>query len=150
MNDSARTTELVERITEGMDIRPGTSFEGTRGIDEIAEQMAEDAHPDFVTVMVGQGGVAREYPGVEGFREALKDWISPYESFRLEIDEVLTPPEKLVFLVRQIGTTKHGGVEIENASGSVYSLVDGQIKQAAFYIDQQAALEAAGLDPKSR
>ena len=150
MNDSAGTAKLVEQITAGMEFGPGTSFEGPGGIDEIAEQMAEDAHPDFVTVMVSQEGIAREYPGVKGFRQALTDWISPYESFRLEIDEVLTLPDKLVFLVRQIGTTRHGGVEIETASGSVYSLVDGQIRQAAFYVDQRAALEAAGIDPGSR
>jgi hypothetical protein len=84
---------------------------------------------------------------VEGFREALSDWISPYESFRLEIDEAIPLVDRIVFLVRQVAKTKHGGVEIVTPSASVWWLVDGAISQAGFYLDQRAGLEAAGLDP---
>jgi hypothetical protein len=65
---------------------------------------------------------------LHGFKEALGDWITPYERFRLEIDDVLIGDEndQLVFLVRQVGTTKHGGVEIETPSGSVWDLEEGR------------------------
>jgi ketosteroid isomerase-like protein len=93
-------------------------------------------------------GRPTDHPGIEGFREALGDWITPYESFRLEIDEtIVTDDDAIVFLVHQVATTKHGGVEIKTPSGSVWRTSEGRIAQAAFYIDQPMALRAAGLDP---
>jgi ketosteroid isomerase-like protein len=52
-----------------------------------------------------------------------------------------------VFLVQQAGVTKHGGVEVESPGATVWRMEDGQIRQATFYIDQRAALKAAGLNP---
>jgi ketosteroid isomerase-like protein len=145
MGDSPTTAELIEAIREGALFGEGTRLEGSGGIELMASLLEANAHPDFVTVMVAKSADSTEYQGVEGFRQALTDWISPYENFRLGIDEVITSEDKLVFLVRQVGTTKHGGVTVETPSASVWSLVDGKIRQATFYLDQQAALEAAGL-----
>jgi ketosteroid isomerase-like protein len=147
MGDSQETSELIELIREGVMFSGGTVLEGSEGIDQMTEILRHTCHPDFVTIMISESGVPAEYRGVEGFREALSDWISPYERFRLEIDEVITLPDKLVFLARQVGTTKHGGVEIETPSATVWSLLDGRIQQAGFYLDQRAGLKAAGLDP---
>ncbi len=55
--------------------------------------------------------------------------------------------DKLVFLARQVATTKHDAVEVETESASVWWLEDGLISQAVFYLDRQAALKAAGIDP---
>ena len=55
--------------------------------------------------------------------------------------------DKLVFLARQVATTRHDGVEVETESASVWWAEDGQIRQAAFYLDRRAGLEAAGIDP---
>lgn len=147
MGESRTTAELIELIRQGVLFSGGSALEGEEGIEFMAALLDETTHPDFVTVMVSQDGIPNEHPGVEGFREALGDWITPYESFRLEIDEVIVEDDQLVFLVRQVGTTKHGGVEIETPSASVWALHDGMIHRAAFYLDHRAALRAAGLDP---
>lgn len=150
MTDAQSTSELVELIREGTLFPPGTTLEGAGGIEEMAAFLTEHMHPDFVTVMMSQQGIPREFPGIDGFKKALSDWITPYEQFRLVIDEVITREDQVVFLVRQVATTKHGGVEIETASASSWSLLDGRIRQATFYIDPRTALEAAGIDPDSR
>jgi ketosteroid isomerase-like protein len=147
MSEPRTTAELIELIQEGVMFGGGTAIEGEEGIEMIATVLAETAHPDYVTVMVSQDGIATEYNGVDGFRQALGDWITPYERFRLEIQEVIPGDDQLVFLVRQVGTTKHGGVEIENPSAAIWALEDGQIKRATFYLDRPAALRDAGLDP---
>ena len=147
---SQSTSDLIQLIKEEAIFPPGTALEGAEGIEVMAAFLTEHVHPDFVTVMVSQQGIPREFPGIDGFREGLSDWITPYERFRLVIDEVITQDDKVVFLVRQVATTKHGGVEIETASASNWSLLDGRIRQATFYIDPRTALEAAGIDPDSR
>jgi hypothetical protein len=75
------------------------------------------------------------------------DWISPYESFRLEIEEAIVDEDKLVFLARQVATTKHAAVQVVTESATIWWLEDGLIRQAVFYLDQKEALKAAGLDP---
>jgi ketosteroid isomerase-like protein len=147
MSGESRTTaQLTELIREGMVPSVGTTMNGEEMIELIAALLKEAAHPDFVTVMVDQSGNASEYPGIAGFREGLGDWISPYEEFRLRIDKMVPASESaVVFLVTQGGVTKHGGVEVESPGATVWWLEDGAIRQAFFYIDQRAALKAAGI-----
>lgn len=145
MSEERSTAELADLIRQG--VVSGTTFEGEEGIEELATVLTELAQPDLLTVMVPQHGPAREFVGIDGFREALTDWISPYERFRLVIDEMIERPDKLLFLARQIGTTKHGGVEVEIAGASLWSLADGRVSQTTFYLDREAALRATGIDP---
>jgi ketosteroid isomerase-like protein len=144
------TEELVELIRQGVTFSGGTVLDGPEGIDQMAEILRGRVHPDFVTVMVSESAGPQEWPGLDGFKEALSDWISPYEAFRLEIDEVVVEDDKIVFLARQIATTKHGGVEVETESTSVWWVEGGLITEVGFYLDRLAGLKAAGLDPHRR
>jgi ketosteroid isomerase-like protein len=144
------TEQLVDLIRQGVLPAAGTEMDGDGMLDLMTELLRQAAHPEFVTSMVDQTGRAAEYEGIAGFREGLSDFMSPYDRYRLRIDEVIEVEDALVFLVRQIGVTKHGGVEVESPGATVWWLEDGSIRQAAFYIDQQAALKAAGIDPGRR
>jgi ketosteroid isomerase-like protein len=140
------TEELIELVRQGTVLGPGTVLEGPEGIARLGQLLAERADPDFVTVMHSESA-AQEYRGMAGFREALTDWMSPYERFRLVIDESIADQDKLVFLVRQVATTKHAGVEVETPSAAIWWFSGGRISQAVFYLEQRAALKAAGIDP---
>jgi ketosteroid isomerase-like protein len=146
-SDARSTQELIEMIRQGAMLGGGTVLDGPAGVDQMADLLRGNVQPDFVTAMVSESAGSQEFRGIEGFKEALNDWISPYESFRLEIEEAIVSGDKLVFLARQVATTKHDGVEVETESASVWWAEDGQIRQAAFYLDQRAGLEAAGIDP---
>jgi hypothetical protein len=147
MPDQPQTTEeLLELIRQGVVFAPGMVLEGHQTFDMLEELLPQVAAPDFVTIMHSESAVL-EYEGIAGFHEALTDWMSPYDSFRLAFDEVLVEDDKFIFLVRQLARTKHQGVEIETPSGTVWWLERGKIKQAVFYLDQRAALKAAGIDP---
>jgi ketosteroid isomerase-like protein len=144
--DQQSVDELAELILRGEVFRGGTILDGPMGIDQMADVLREMAHPDFVTVMVAESGPPLESSGVEGFKELLNDWISPYQRFRLEVEDVLAKDDKLVFLARQVATTRHGGVEVTTESASVWWQKEGLISQAAFYLDRRAGLRAAGID----
>ena len=143
--------DLVQLIRRGDLFGGGTVLEGQEGIGlSLMESVLEEwAEPDFVTVMHSESAV-QEYQGIAGFREALTDWMTPYERFRLAIDEVIVKDDKLVFLVRQLARTKHQGVEIETPSASVWWSRGGRLNQAVFYLDQHSALKGAGGDPARR
>ena len=71
------------------------------------------------------------YPGVDGFREAIDDWLSPWKEFRFEIEELIPADEMLVLLVRQIGKTKHAGVEVAADSATVWWVEDDEQRRRA-------------------
>jgi len=141
-----RTEELLELIREGGTFAAGTVMDGREMFGMIEGLLAEWAAPDFMTIMHSDSAVL-EYRGVSGFREALDDWMSPYERFRLSIDEVVVAGDQVVFLVKQLARTRHQSVDLETRSGSVWWLGEGEVKQVAFYLDHRGALKAAGLDP---
>jgi hypothetical protein len=148
--DGALTTaELIQLISEGGPFSPGSTVWGDEMIEAVTELLRHNAHPDYVTVMVSES-VSQDYAGVDGFREAWSDWMSPYESFRVVFDEVIPLDDKLVFTVRQLATTRHSSVEVETPSAAVWWLEDGRIRQAAFYLDRRAGLKAAGLASPDR
>jgi hypothetical protein len=149
MAGALSTAELIELISEGGPFSPGTSLHGDEMIEVVSELLRHNAHPDYVTLMVSEA-VTQDYPGPEGFKEAWEDWISPYESFRVELDEVIRLEDKLVFTVRQIVTTRQSSVEVETPSAAVWWIEDGQMRQAGFYLDRRAGLKAAGLAAPDR
>ena len=141
--------ELIDLIRRGLMAGPGASLPAPEMIDVVAELLANYGTEDFPTVMMSETAAPVEYAGVDGFREALTDWTSPFEAFRLEIEEVIVKDDKLVFLARQVGTTKHGGVELSTESASVWWVRDGKVVQVVFYLDRPMGLKAAGISAPS-
>jgi ketosteroid isomerase-like protein len=146
MEGTLTTSQLMELISTGGPFSPGSALEGNEMIETVTEVLRHNAHPDYVTLMVSEA-LSQDYAGPEGFKEAWEDWISPYASFRVKLDEVIRLEDKLVFVVRQIVTTRQSAVEVETPSAAVWWIEDGQIRQAAFYLDRQAGLKAAGVSP---
>jgi ketosteroid isomerase-like protein len=139
------TAALFEEVTTELEFGAGTVLEGDQMVDLLEELLRERAHPDYETVMVPVEGPPLTYNGVTGFREALTDWLSPWRDFRFEIEEILPIDDMIVLMVRQTGTTKHGGVEITTESGTVWWVVDGSIRRASFYLDRDDARKVAGI-----
>jgi ketosteroid isomerase-like protein len=143
------TAELIELISEGGPFSAGTTIKGEEMIELVSELLRHNSHDDYVTLMVSEA-ITQEYAGPEGFKEAWEDWISPYETFEVELEEVIRLEDKLVFTVSQRVTTRQDSVAVETPSTAVWWIEDGQIRQAAFYLDRQAGLKAAGLASPDR
>jgi ketosteroid isomerase-like protein len=122
----------------------------TAAIERLTSAIERVAAPDLVTVMIGPDQSFRvEYRGVAGLIEGWRDWLSPYESFRLEVEELIESDEALVTCVRQFGTPVGGGPELDAAGAAVWWLRDGRLVRVEFNLDREAALRSAGLDPQS-
>jgi ketosteroid isomerase-like protein len=116
----------------------------------LASAIERVAAPDLVTEMIGPDQSFRvEYRGVAGLIEGWRDWLSPYESFRLEVEDLIESDEVLVTCVRQFGTPVGGGPELEAAGAAVWWVPDGRLVRVEFNLDREAALRSAGLDPQS-
>ena len=120
--------------------------EDTAAAGPLASAVERVASPDLVTVMIGPDQSFRvEYRGVDGLIEGWRDWLSPYESFRMEIGELIESGDVLVTCGRQFGTPTGGGPEVEAESAAVWWLRDDRLVRVEFHLDREAALQAAGL-----
>jgi ketosteroid isomerase-like protein len=126
----------------------GLTPEDARGLRRIAIEAAlrEVAHPDVECVMVGPNPrFATEARGIEGFVEAWSDWLSPFERWRIELDDVIESGDRIVTLVHQFGTPKGSKAEVENAGAAVWFIRDGRLARVEFHLDRETAMRSAGL-----
>ena len=142
---------MVEQIQQAL-----TADDVVAALNDDQNQTARDlfmrhAEPEFEVVMVGPeySSAKAEYAGLDGFVDAWRDWTSAFESFRIEVDEMVDAGDNVVSLVRQIGIPKSANAEIESQGAAVWMIREGRLRRVEFHLDRGAALRAAGIDPSS-
>jgi ketosteroid isomerase-like protein len=121
---------------------------GETVIDEaFAERMAA-ASPDlvtedFVVVMTGPGGFEGRWEGTDGLREAWLDWLTAFERVTLEIESVEDVGDNVLALARQVGVSRHDGIELEQPSAAVWKFRGDRAYRLEFHLDRELALRSA-------
>ena len=144
--EAVRVVEQIQDILSKGDVVGVLEAEGaSQGVRQTLMELAE---PDFAVVMVGPEylGPAPERTGADGFREAWADWTSPFESYRIDVEQVIDGGDQVVSLVSMHGKTKTGGVQIDAPAAAVWTVVEGRLRRVEFHLDRKLALRAAGLD----
>jgi hypothetical protein len=86
------------------------------------------------------------FKGLDGMRDAVREWITPWTSYYDEIEAVQPAGEdRVIVLAREHGRRLDTAAEVVAESAGVYLLRDGKIVQMDLYIDRGEALEAVGL-----
>ena len=70
-----------------------------------------------------EGGIHHGRDSFEGF---LRKWVESFDAFRIEPEEILEHENLLVALVRQTGTGRASGIEVEARIAHVWTVEDGQ------------------------
>lgn len=115
--------------------------------DRISELIDPDADVRFITPDAGgMGGMAGPFRGPAGFRAGWREWLHPFDHFRIETKEGLVSPDgRIVLLATTFGTMQGSSVEIEQPAAVVYAVNEGLITQAFHYLEHEQALRDAGL-----
>ncbi len=92
-----------------------------------------------------EGRVARGLPEILGSFEASD--LEAWEERRLEPQKFLHNNDLVVMLMHEYRRGKGSGVEVELDTAVVFTVRDGRVTRIQGYLDQVAALEAAGLRP---
>jgi ketosteroid isomerase-like protein len=110
---------------------------------------ADIVSPDFEVEFAGtySGAPQREYRGLEGLLEGWRDWLEPYDSYRLSVEEVIDAGTSVLTLVRVHARTRRHGVELEHSPAAVWTIEDGKLAGAHFFLERKYAFEFAGLPP---
>jgi ketosteroid isomerase-like protein len=105
--------------------------------------LSDDVEVEFVANTPGLPDV--RYRGAPGLADGWRDWLAPYESYRLAAEELIDAGDDVLVLARVRARTHRDGVVIEHAPAAVCTVRGGQIVRARFYLDRDQAMEAVGM-----
>jgi ketosteroid isomerase-like protein len=109
--------------------------------ERALELFAEDVVCD---VSERPGG--RIWHGPLGVRDAMVEWRGAWEEWELETERYVDAgADRVLILWRERGRGKGSGVPIEQRGGNLLTIREGRIVHIRLYMDQQAALVAAGV-----
>jgi ketosteroid isomerase-like protein len=116
--------------------------------DELAsEREAELFTDDFeVCFLSGAPGMEKlEARGVNGLVAMWREWLKPWKSFRLDVEELIDAGDDVVVFARVQSRTARDDVLVEHSPTAVWNIREGKVAGITFYLDRAEALEAAGL-----
>jgi ketosteroid isomerase-like protein len=142
---SQEDVELVRALQPSPDVDLVTLFGDEGAWDTLSQALESVFHPSFETRFVPAFGDRSRYVGAEGIRQAWLDWLSPWESYRAEIAELIDAGDRVVVITDNYGRRRGMSAEVRLRGAAIWTVREGKIAAAEFYVDRDEALEAAGL-----
>jgi ketosteroid isomerase-like protein len=142
---SQENVEIVRGLQPDPDTDLVTMFRDDAAFAALVEAVSPVFEEDFEvtgpTLVAGRGPLF----GMEGLRAMWLGWLEPWESYRVEIEDVVDAGDEAVVLFRDYGRRHGMAAEVSVRGGTVWTVRDGKVTRAAFYVDRNEALKAAGL-----
>jgi ketosteroid isomerase-like protein len=123
--------ELVRRIVEALN----------RG---DLDRMLAHMHPDFEWTPLEASPIARVYRGHEQVRHYVQDWLSTFESVRLEFEDPTEVGDRVVGVVNGRARHRGSGLELDNRFCQVWTVRDGIAVAMEEHPTREQALAALG------
>jgi hypothetical protein len=142
---SQENVEVVRALIPPPDADIASLFRDESLFEQAITALEPHIDPGVESVAVWQGGAARTYVGINGFRELWLDWLQPWATYHTRVDELIDAGDRVVVLIRDRARRHDTDIEVELLSGSVWEVRDGRIVRAEFFGNRDEALEAAGL-----
>jgi ketosteroid isomerase-like protein len=107
------------------------------------EFFTDDFEVRFIAERYGRGEL--EARGGDGLLAMWREWLEAWESYRLEVEELIEAGENVVVFARVEARTKRDGVLMHHSPAAVWRFRGGKIAAVHFYLDREEALESARL-----
>jgi ketosteroid isomerase-like protein len=141
---SSHNIELLKAILPGPDTDIANLFRDERLFPSTVEALEGLFHSDVESVPAWCGaGIT--YSGIGGFHEMWIDWLEPWATYCVRVDEMIEAGDLVVVLVRDRGRRHGMDVEVELISGSAWTFHDGKIARVEFYANREELRQATGL-----
>jgi ketosteroid isomerase-like protein len=109
---------------------------------------AEWAHPEIEFVLVG-GPSEGSWWGVAQMAKRFREWLSPWERFRVEADEYRElDGERVLVLLQVSGRGKISGLQLEEIGtkgANLFHIRGGKVTKLVLHWDRDRALADLGL-----
>ena len=114
-----------------------------RGDLALVEEFTES---DAVMVQPPEVPDAKTYEGRGAIREAMQDWPTQWEDFRMDLVELIDAGDDVVVSVtRHRGRGRESGIEMDFEVFYVHRLRHGRLARLEMFFSREQALEAGGL-----
>jgi SnoaL-like domain len=90
-------------------------------------------------------GNASERAGLEGLRGFWLDWLAPWATYATEAEDALDLGDRVLVLSHSFGRLEGSAHELHEAPAAVWTVRDGKVARAEFFVDRDEALKAAAL-----
>ncbi len=136
--------ELVEAFFAGAPDDLVAAIEDPEWVAIVRQGLAPLIAPDFEFVTVRQSvGFPGAKRGVEGFLTVYREYAEMWESYSLKPERFVEVGDKVVVEAKIAGTTRRGGVALEQQVAAVYTFEDGKIRRIEEFSDVASAHAAA-------
>ena len=128
--------------------QPGTDIIQLFQDEDTFTRIRETASPLFTDDFRSDfafPGQTRTYVGLDGLRKNWLDWLEPWATYRVSIDELIDVGDRVVVLDRDRGRREDVDEEVELVGATILTFREGKVARWQFYGDRAEALEAAGL-----
>lgn len=121
-------------------------IDGLEAARMFADAVADRAAEDFTVTMDG-GAMTTTYHGREGFLAGWSDFAEPFETIRIEPEEMIDTPDPgcVVEFVRLHGRPRGTPAEIVHEAAAVWRVGEGRITAVEFHMSRDKALRSGGL-----
>jgi ketosteroid isomerase-like protein len=121
-------------------------------LNESGEPPVELFHPEVEIYMFDGSPIPGPYHGREGLQQWRRDTFDVIDSWRIELDEIITgdDPDVMVMRERFVGRMKHTDLEANFPLAVVVAFRDGLIARFQGFRQLPEALDAAGLNDERK
>jgi hypothetical protein len=90
------------------------------------------------------GGDGAEFVGVDGFVDGWHDWLSAFDSFRIEIEEETERGDEFVAAARMTAIPKGTTGAIEGTAEAVFRFDGNRVQRMEFHLERGTAFAGQG------
>lgn len=146
---SREDVELVRSI------HPPTGTDLVAVVDEatsdpgILDGLAPLFTADFEAVSGDIGeGLAPKGKGPAGLVSAWREWLEPWENYRVEVEDFIDVGDgRVVAMIHDRGRMRGSDAEVDIISAAIWTIRGAQIARIEFFTHRDLALAAVGLEP---
>src|SRR5271157_3775181 len=142
---SQENVELVKNLQPAPDVDMAELFRSDDMWSELMEALTPFYDPDFESVRLGLPD-GKTYAGLNGLRDIWREWIAPWTTYRVEIEDAIDLGDRVLVLARAFGRLEGSRAVVQNTVAAVWTVREGKIARTEFYLDRAEALKAVGLD----
>jgi ketosteroid isomerase-like protein len=142
--DVELVAQLQAPLLEEADVK--AALGDVAALDRMREVLDPDAEIRFVGPDGGTiGMMSGPYRGPEGLLAGWREWLEPWERFRIELEQTLDAGDGRVLSLVELRGRMKGGAEVSQPAASVIHVRDGIVVEAEFHLNQALARRAAGF-----
>jgi hypothetical protein len=124
---SQESVELVRGLQPASDVDWAQLVRDDELWAMATEAVAPYVHPDCEFVVRGLPDGATAYAGLDGFRALWLDWLLPWATYRVEVQEAIDLGERVLLLYHAFGRREGGTQEVKSKIAGVWTVRDGKI-----------------------